>query len=200
MTTSSGTVNQLDAVRIGINGRVLKYRSVVSLMNVRVGELVEYEADETGVWLESIRRIDGDQQPLVKPDAKAILQDNLKAKQAEPAQAAPKAEPVKPQVTAPESLDVITPGVDDTIAQMGIKPVEQVIIHRHEVQDNTRPDSITFGESTKIPGLKIYVNLAKPEEVTEIIDHAFVAYSYAMNKMVLLKEQEPQLFPGSVKA
>jgi hypothetical protein len=69
-----------------------------------------------------------------------------------------------------------------------------VIIHRHEGQDNTRPDSITFGESTKIPGLKIYVNLSKPEEVTEIIDHAFVAYSYALSKMVQMKEEKPQLF------
>ena len=109
-------------------------------------------------------------------------------------------EPVKavaPAVTPPEE---IVPGVDDTIAHMGVKPVEQIIIHRHEGEDHTRPDSITFGESTKIPGLKIYVNLLKPEEVTEVIDHAFVAYSYAMNKMVLLKEQEPQLFPGGVKA
>jgi hypothetical protein len=75
----------------------------------------------------------------------------------------------------------------------------QVIIHRHEGDDHSRPDSITFGESTKIPGLKIYVNLSKPEEVTETIDHAFVAYSYALSKMVQMKEQNPELFPGGAK-
>ena len=75
----------------------------------------------------------------------------------------------------------------------------QIIIHRNEGEDHTRPDSISFGESTKIPGCKIYFNASKPEEMTDLIDNCFVAYSYALSKMMQLKEQNPQLFPGGGK-
>ena len=75
----------------------------------------------------------------------------------------------------------------------------QVIIHRNEGEDHTRPDSITFSDSTKTPGLKIYVDFNKPETMTDLIDTAFVGYGYALNKMMQMKEQNPQLFPGGGK-
>jgi hypothetical protein len=76
-----------------------------------------------------------------------------------------------------------------------VQPLEQVIRHVYDGQES-RPDSISFGESTKIPGVKIYVDLKKPEECVEIIDNAFVAYSYALSKMMQLKEEKPHLFPA----
>ena len=73
------------------------------------------------------------------------------------------------------------------------------IYHELRGEDRTRPDSITFGDSTKVPGLKIYVDFNKPEEMTDLIDTAFTAYGYALNKMMQMKEQNPQLFPGGGK-
>lgn len=86
----------------------------------------------------------------------------------------------------------VTP-IANVQARPSVQPLEQVVRHIHEGQES-RPDSITFGESTKIPGVKIYLDLTKPEEVTEIIDHAFVAYSYALSKMMQMREEKPHLF------
>jgi hypothetical protein len=54
---SSGTVNKLDAVRIGINGVVLKYRNLDQIRGIAIKDLVEYEGDKEGIWLNSIRKI-----------------------------------------------------------------------------------------------------------------------------------------------
>jgi hypothetical protein len=67
-----------------------------------------------------------------------------------------------------------------------------IILHRYEGQDS-RPDSITFGESTKYPGLKVYFNAQKPEELPDILDLAFAAYSLSMDKMRMFRDAHPPL-------
>jgi hypothetical protein len=54
---SSGTGTQLDAMRIEINGVVLKYRNVDQIRGIALKDLVEYEGDKEGIWLNSIRKI-----------------------------------------------------------------------------------------------------------------------------------------------
>ncbi len=80
------------------------------------------------------------------------------------------------------------------VVRPSVQPATSIVIHRQEGGVN-RPDSISFEGSTKTPGLKIYVNFEKPEEVTDLIDVAFVGYSYALSKFMQMKAEQPHLFP-----
>jgi hypothetical protein len=95
--------------------------------------------------------------------------------------------------TPPCNTQPATP-IANVQARPSVQPNTSIVIHRQEGGVN-RPDSISFEGSTKTPGLKIYVNFEKPEEVTDLIDVAFVGYGYALSKFMQMKADKPQLFP-----
>jgi hypothetical protein len=87
----------------------------------------------------------------------------------------------------------VTP-IGNVQARPSVQPNTSIVIHRQEGGLN-RPDSISFADSTRTPGLKIYFNADDPEKVCELVDNAMVAYSYALSKMMQMKAEKPHLFP-----
>ena len=117
-----------------------------------------------------------------------------------PVAQAPVIDAEKAQAKAAEPVVNALPRVPTIEEMTGSSSGTSVVIHRHEGTDQNRPDSITFADSTKVPGLKIYVDFQKPEEVMDLIDEAFVAYGYALNKFAQIKAEKPELFPLGAKA
>lgn len=64
---------------------------------------------------------------------------------------------------------------------------EQVVRHIQENKD-ARPDSIEIGSASKGGVLKVYFNANDPEKACELVDHAIVVRSYALNKFMAVQE------------
>lgn len=199
--TSSGTINTLDTVAVGIGARKLKYRSIDQVRGLKVGDTVEYETNDKG-WIDSIRRIDGD----TRKDAPAMTSQKPESEHTAAGDSGGTVDHLSTTSTTQVAETPIprheagqgTANANDsgnTIAQ--VSPAQTLpqlfqILLKHEGNES-RPDSLSFGESTKYPGLKIYFSAQKPEEFPDILDNSFALYALAMDKMRSFREANPDL-------
>ena len=136
---------------------------------------------------------------MVNPDGTSHLCAGVVHEVKVPVQA-PVIDAEKAQAKAAEPVVKALPRVPTIEEMTGSSSGTSVVIHRTEGTEQVRPDSITFADSTKVPGLKIYLDLKNHEEAIDLIDEAFVTYGYALNKMAQIKAEKPELFPLGAKA
>lgn len=206
--TSSGTINTLDTVAVGIGARKLKYQSIDQVRGLKVGDTVEYETNDKG-WIDSIRRIDGDTRkdaPAMTPKnpsdehtAAGVNQGGAVSSTSTPStnsqshadQDRPENSTAKVESQFSQHSDAELKSVDGPGLSPHDTPV-QIILHRYEGNES-RPDSVTYSDSTKWGGMKLYFDALKPEEFEGIIKNGCEFYSKLDEQIRKYRDQHPDL-------